>query len=360
MVYSLTEAPFALSKDIAKLKQRRKPVGVENTKVALVEPLLCAIGWDTSNIDEVVREYKINRHIPLDYVLIFAKKPCLVIQVKPLAHSLNDLDWIKQTLRLATRANIPWCIFTNGNDYHLYRAETSLPTEERLFKHIRIADRRTRLKTIQLLELLAKENTRNGLLDAQWKDHLERTTLKKAVIDLIHDPPPALVSVIKKRTHLKRMEIQEFLAKARIEVEPPGIPKPQPSPKSNGKGPAVTLRDLINKGVIKPPCPVFGFYQSRKIEATIEHDGAIRFNGYRYDSPSTAADRARISVIGLPHKQREHLLKMSPAGINYVLGVSPVQNKYYQTDGWKFWKTRDARGREVDLQTIRKRANGHR
>jgi hypothetical protein len=65
--------------------------------------------------------------------------------------------------------------------------------------------------------------------------------------------------------------------------------------------------------------------------AMIREDGKVQFAGETYDSLSTAADRARRSVIG-----------------------SSPGRPYPQTDGWTFWRYRDARGELLQMDELRR------
>ena len=87
MVDSLTQTFNDLREKIIRLKKRDQPIGEANTKATLIEPLLAALGWNTTNIDEVVREIKLSqRYNPVDYALLLDKEPCLFIEAKALKH----------------------------------------------------------------------------------------------------------------------------------------------------------------------------------------------------------------------------------------------------------------------------------
>jgi hypothetical protein len=55
---SLTDVLPKLRKRIQKIRNRNENVGEENSKAALIDPLLAALGWDIENIAEVSREYR--------------------------------------------------------------------------------------------------------------------------------------------------------------------------------------------------------------------------------------------------------------------------------------------------------------
>ena len=71
----------ALSQVLADFRKRithAGPTGLneQNTKATLIEPLLRALGWDTENVDEVAREYRLKKqHKPVDYGLLALRTP---------------------------------------------------------------------------------------------------------------------------------------------------------------------------------------------------------------------------------------------------------------------------------------------
>jgi hypothetical protein len=45
-------------KRIQTVHERGERIGDQDTKAALIEPLLAALGWDLQDLDEVTREYR--------------------------------------------------------------------------------------------------------------------------------------------------------------------------------------------------------------------------------------------------------------------------------------------------------------
>lgn len=74
-------------------------------------------------------------------------------------------------------------------------------------------------------------------------------------------------------------------------------------------------------------------FRENRLQATIQNDGRVVFEGEPYDSLSTAAAIARRTVIG-----------------------SPLGRKYPQTNGWTFWQCRDAgTGSLQEIDVLRQR-----
>ncbi len=102
-----------LRKRIEKAHNRKDSIGEQNTKAALIEPLLAALGWDIEDIDEVSREYKRKpQDNPVDYALFMLRSPRLFVEAKGLEKDLGDRKWISQVLGYATVVGVEWCVLT--------------------------------------------------------------------------------------------------------------------------------------------------------------------------------------------------------------------------------------------------------
>jgi hypothetical protein len=112
---------------------------------------------------------------------------------------------------------------------------------------------------------------------------------------------------------------------AREEVEDGGtlpvevVKKTKKGPKTLNI-PGVKVSDLIRTKLVEPPVKLERIYKGAHLEAEIQPDGTIVFDGETYRPLSLAASYARKSIIGAPEGR-----------------------KYPQTNGWVFWKYHDPR-----------------
>ena len=91
----------ALKEAVAKIAGRAQEwlekgfaISEDDTKAALVEPILIALGWDVHHPAEVRRQYRHRSDDnPVDYALLIGGKPVLFIEVKHLGHDLRDRKW---------------------------------------------------------------------------------------------------------------------------------------------------------------------------------------------------------------------------------------------------------------------------
>jgi hypothetical protein len=92
------------------------PINEQNTKAALIDPVLRTLGWDIEDVEEVHREYKLkSADNPVDYALMILRNPRLFIEAKPLGDSLDDRRWASQIMGYASVAGVEWVVLTNGD-----------------------------------------------------------------------------------------------------------------------------------------------------------------------------------------------------------------------------------------------------
>lgn len=188
-------------------------------------------------------------------------------------------------------------------------------------------------------------------MEAHFIDRHVSTVLK----DLLQNDDAGLIRLIRKRTPaLSPSEVRESLKRADIRVDFPVVTvSSRSSAPSTEEGTAgsvediegggqdrrtikisgVHVSDLIRTNLTDPPLKLEKEYKGSYLEAVIQQDGSIVFDGQSYGSLSTAAGMARKSVIG-----------------------APPDRKFPQTNGWVFWKYRDSEtGRLEEVDALRQR-----
>jgi Restriction Enzyme Adenine Methylase Associated len=98
-----------------------------------------------------------------------------------------------------------------------------------------------------------------------------------------------------------------------------------PRDKKKGRG-AVTLPDLIDAGILKPPLKLFRKYKGQTVEAQLLPDGTVVFQDVAYATCSQAGEVARGRITG--HQM--------------------------STNGWTFWQYHDVEGKRHCLDDARK------
>ena len=346
-------------KRIRQIRDRNELIGEQNTKAALIDPLLSALGWDLQEIDEVRREYRRKpQDNPVDYALFLNRTECLLIEAKSLEKDLGDRKWISQNISYAAVVGVKWCVLTNGDEYRVYNSHAEVDVDEKLFRKVSVSDSNSTF-LIDTLVLLSKEEMRGSLLDELWKAHFIDRKVRLAFDGLlVEDDGPLIRAICKKANGVTPSEARAALKRAKITIDFP-VPKaadlpaaPAPSitlptmPKTVSASRQEagkkawetmvamsegTLRNLIAAGLIKTPFELERSYKGVKLTATIQSDATVSYEGQPYDSLSTAGGMARKSVVGAPEGR-----------------------PYPQTNGWTFWQYRDPKTDNLrDMDSVR-------
>jgi len=142
---------------------RGKGINEQNTKTALIDPVLRALGWDVGNLEEVSQEYKRRpQDKPVDYALFLLRTPKLFVEAKALGQNLDDRKWSSQIMGYATVAGVKWVVLSDGDEYRIYNACVDVPVEEKLFRTVRISDIHSGAE--ETLGLLSKTESETTIL----------------------------------------------------------------------------------------------------------------------------------------------------------------------------------------------------
>ena len=323
----------------------KRKLNEQNTKATLIEPVLRALGWNVEDVDEVQREFGLKkRDKPVDYGLLMMRTPRLFVEAKALGENLDDRRWSNQIMGYAAVAGVKWIVLTDGNEYRIYNSHAPVGVDDKLFRTVRLTDDDPLVT--ETLELLARDRIAENRIDVLWRVNFVDRQVNAALQQLFSpDNDMLLVNYLAGKTEsLDAGEIRASLVRCDPSFDFPVQPDIEASPQQGvrnakarkpGKSPArhdVSVADLIAGGLITPPVRLERTYKGESLSAVIEKDGRIRFGTDLFDSLSLAAGAARSSVIGLREDGRH------PA-----------------TNGWEFWRVKDASGKEVSLGELRGR-----
>ena len=325
---------------------RPKGIGEQNTKAALIAPLLRALGWDTEDLSQVHLEYRPrSSDKPVDYSLLLNGQPRVFVEAKALGQNLNDRRWASQIMGYAGVAGVSWVVLTDGDEYRVYNAHATVPVEQKLFREVRISDEQSESEST--LALLSKESIAE--LEALWQESFVDRQVQVAVdalfapeaddglVRLLRRRLPPEVTTRQLRASLARLRSPAQESAAVVQTVPTlsGDRRKRSSasgPRTFGEGTPwnmVTLGDLISAGRLSPPVDLHRRYKGRDVYARIEPDGRVSFEGQVHGSLSVAGTMARRSVIGTDQRA--------------------------QTNGWTFWKYRAQDGQEREIDELRRR-----
>ncbi|MFY9340915.1 MAG: type I restriction enzyme HsdR N-terminal domain-containing protein [Planctomycetota bacterium] len=313
-----------------------KPMNEENTKATLIDPVLRALGWNTEDLEEVQREFRLKtRDKPVDYALFLLRNVRLFIEAKALGENLDDRRWANQIMGYATVAGVEWIVLTNGNEYRIYNAHAPVAVEEKMFRQVTVADGKTVMET---LELLAKPRLEENRIDVLWRAHFVDRQVRAAIEELFSPQTNDMLLVNYVAGHTKNLtteEIRSSIARCRLTLDFPvdlGLLAPAKARQKRGDVPVVpgvTLLDLIAAGIVRPPLRLVRAHKKNDLVAIVQPSGKVAVGKAEYDSPSMAA----------------------VAAIREATGAKRTAN------GWDFWQVEEG-GRRVPLSTLRAQAAG--
>ena len=161
---------------IETLKERIAAHGVslrENetrTRMALIDPLLQALGWDTSDPAMVTPEYSVGAS-RADYALLTSNgNPSALVEAKKLDESLASHRM--QMLNYTNISGIPHAGLTDGNHWEMYTVFDQAPIEQRRILDVSIASTPAHEAALKLLLL--------------WRPNL---ALEKPVVPILEPVP---------------------------------------------------------------------------------------------------------------------------------------------------------------------------
>lgn len=341
----------AIRSVVAKIQRfRERSLNEQNTKSALIEPILEALGWDIGDPDEVFREYKpTSRDCPVDYALALVHDLKLFVEAKGLNGDLTDRRWVTQILSYATVAGVEWCVLTDGDTYRFYNATAAVDAEQKLFFVVRLSDGNEE-EAVTTLGLISRDNLGENTLNLLWSAHYVDRRVKDCLKKMVESRDKGLMRLIRKRApRLQPNEIAQSLRRLEVRIESPNLSLDRA--KSGGKArvprivneklseaarraattretqAGIKLSDIVAAKAVSTPLRLVRKYRGREFEAKLRSDGKVEFDGEVFDSCSRAAGVARGKVTGQP----------------------------MSTNGWEFWQFLGSDGRKMTLGDVRQK-----
>jgi predicted type IV restriction endonuclease len=333
------------------VKSARQRISEQDTKGSMIEPILASLGWDTSDLEEVRREYKHNpKNLPVDYAFLSQGKPIMFVEAKAIRHGIDDHKWMAQIVNYANSAGVEICVLTNGDEYRVFNTHAKVPLPEKQIARISLVDDDPQ-NAFVLLEGLSRVGLLEQRIMLQWQREQLESNVRGALEAAVKRSDKQLVALLAAslKGKVTAQAISDVLKGADLQISfAPDTPiaktmkaKPTKTAKAN---PAKTearqtptsygigLEGLISAGVLKPPLELVTIFKKQELTAKLQQDGSVIYNGESYNSLSLAAGYARNTVSGPPKDDR----------------------KFYQTNGWTFWGLKDTgTGKLIPLSQIR-------
>lgn len=101
---------------------QRKGMNEMQTRLGYILPLFRALGWDTSNINEVSPEEKVSRGW-VDFSFRIGNVPRFFLETKKVNENLNDPKWVKQAIDYAWTKSVTWALLSDFEGLRVFNAE---------------------------------------------------------------------------------------------------------------------------------------------------------------------------------------------------------------------------------------------
>jgi type I restriction-modification system DNA methylase subunit len=141
---------------------QRKGLNEMQTRLGYILPMFKALGWDTSNINEVSPEEKVSRGW-VDFSFRVGNVPRFFLETKRANEDLNDPRWVQQAIDYAWTKSVTWALLSDFEGLRVFNAEwkESDPFRAQFFE-FGLDDY---LKDFERLWWLSKEETSARRLD---------------------------------------------------------------------------------------------------------------------------------------------------------------------------------------------------
>jgi len=101
---------------------QRRGMNEMQTRLGYILPLFRALGWDTSNINEVSPEEKVSRGW-VDFSFRIGNVPRYFLETKRANEDLNDPRWVKQAIDYAWTKSVTWALLSDFEGLRVFNAE---------------------------------------------------------------------------------------------------------------------------------------------------------------------------------------------------------------------------------------------
>jgi predicted type IV restriction endonuclease len=190
----------------------------QDTKNALIEPLLAALGWPKHDLRRVRAEY---RHTasdnPVDYALFDDARPVVFVEAKALDRPLDDRKSVIQALNYANAANVEWAVLTNGAEWVLYDVFDRSDVQERVVFRVRVDDP----EAGKWLKWICPANVRGGRLRSLKRFMASESRVYDELLRVINERDEGLVRLLAQRTRLDPRDVASALGTLHVSVVRP-------------------------------------------------------------------------------------------------------------------------------------------
>lgn len=202
---------MSLKETLEGIRSSPGPNNEESAKFQVIAPILHALGWDTSDGQQVLFEYSVGgkKGGRVDIALRNESRVLALIEAKAPRAELNT--HVEQVLRYAFHEGVDICALTTGLEWWLYLPREPGEPLKRRFTVLKVQQDPLEQLAEDLERFLGKNSLISGESQQQAKrvltasleaDHL-KTELPKIWDQMLEDPDNELVELISRRVYEK-------------------------------------------------------------------------------------------------------------------------------------------------------------
>ena len=212
-----------------------KGITEQDTKLALIGPVLEALGWSMTDLDVVRAEYRhVSRDNPVDYALFAKGHPVLFVEAKALDVSVAEHKVVTQVITYANVSGVGWALVTNGRVWALYKVFATVQADQKRLFSVDVADP----MAAEWLQWVAPSRLAGNDLDDMWRHCFAERRLRGLLIKMIGERDSDLVAFLARRTGLDQRDVTAGLHHLRVSFDEP---EPRPLVMEVGRDPAENL-----------------------------------------------------------------------------------------------------------------------
>jgi len=316
------------------------------TKASLIAPLFGILGYDMTDPRECIPEYRADfgkgekASTPVDWAFALNGDFVFIVEAKAAAKKLKP--YAEQLGMYFVKAAVNLGIYSNGVQWQFYSDvdKANIMDKEPFLTWNILKDDPLPLDFLTILHkshfqpaiirTFAEYGRRQSLLVDELTRLLEPSSdfVKLAVRNI--ETRALHSSVVEEWRPILVNAIHEWAKQKTLSV---ALARPADNESENGTDEnegvetahRTTLADVINAGILKPPLKLFADFKGTKLEATLETDGKVTFQGESCTTCSAAGALAKKSITG----------------------------QLMSTGGWTFWQYDDANGEIRTLDDAR-------
>ncbi|HEY7967459.1 MAG TPA: hypothetical protein VID68_10545 [Solirubrobacteraceae bacterium] len=189
----------SVTRVVASAMQLRGPTAnLANTRALVVEPMLNALGWDTTNLEQVARDWPLRGNYSISYALRVGDRSALFVQTMPIDVGIEDSGLVEETLDHVSGAESGWCLITNGLHYRVFKADEAVAHDNRLLFELELAEVASEPSSdaARDLALLSRESLINGSLELRGEESYIDPRVRQALLDLCRNPSASFLEAM--------------------------------------------------------------------------------------------------------------------------------------------------------------------